>query len=72
MKVDNELAIVALRVELMERLLEGASPVETPARESESNGGVEIGVKSSRGYSGFTLQRSSAKSRGTSPARILS
>ena len=48
-KVDNEPATISLRAALMERLPEGAAPVQTPARESESNGGVENGVKLFKG-----------------------
>ena len=48
-KVDNEPATISLREALMERLPEGAAPVKTPARESESNGGVENGVKLYKG-----------------------
>ena len=70
-KVDNELAIKALRVELMERLPEGASPVETPERESESNGGVEIGVKLFKGLLRVHLAALERKIEGYLPSSHL-
>jgi len=48
-KADNEPALKALREAVMERLTDGAIPVDPPARESESSGSVENGVKLFKG-----------------------
>ena len=47
-KVDNEAALVALRLKVMERM-PGAVPQEPPPHESSSNGAIENGVKLSKG-----------------------
>jgi hypothetical protein len=49
LKTDNEPAILALKTKVLESLLDGAISVEPPAHESESNGGVENGVKLIKG-----------------------
>ena len=49
MKVDNERALVALRKEVISRLGCDAIPVKPPEGESQSNGGVENGVKLFKG-----------------------
>ena len=49
-KVDNEPVTLAFREAFMEKLPQGAAPVETPVRESQSNGGAEEnGVKFFKG-----------------------
>ena len=49
MKVDNERALVALRKEVISRLGCDVIPVKPPEGESQSNGGVENGVKLFKG-----------------------
>ena len=48
-KTDNEPSLIALRNAAIERLPGGAIPVTTAARESESNGSIENGVKLFKG-----------------------
>ena len=48
-KVDNEPALKALRDEVITKLPHGVIPVAPPARESQSNGAVENGVKLFKG-----------------------
>ena len=67
-KVDNEPATLALREALMERLPEGAAPVETPVRESQSNGSVENGVKLFKGLARVHLAALEKKIEGHLPS----
>jgi hypothetical protein len=49
LKTDGEPAILALKEAAMRQLTDGAIAVEPPPHESESNGGVENGVKLMKG-----------------------
>ena len=67
LKVDNEPALLALRARVMTALHHAAAPLEVPAHESQSNGGVENGVKMFKGVLRVHLSALEAKIDGHLP-----
>ena len=67
-KVDNEPALKALRDEVIKLLEQQAIPVAPPAKESESNGAVENGVKLFKGLLRVHLQALERKIDGYIPS----
>ena len=68
-KTDNEPAILALKEEIMKNLDTGAIPVESPPRESESNGAAENGVKLFKGLLRVHLMALERKIGGQIPTK---
>jgi hypothetical protein len=67
-KVDNEPALKALRDEVLKLLEQQAIPVAPPAKESESNGAIENGVKLFKGMLRVHLQALERKISGYIPS----
>jgi hypothetical protein len=67
-KVDNEPALKALRDEVIKLLEQQAIPVAPPAKESESNGAIENGVKLFKGLLRVHLQALERKIDGYIPS----
>ena len=67
-KVDNEPALKSLREEVIKKLELGAIPVAPPAKESESNGAMENGVKFFKGMLRVHLMALERKINGYIPS----